>query len=100
MMSASLPSSMEPLRSKTPIIFAGVSLAMRNTSIIGMSAFLMQVRMSTSMVAIDPARTERSANLQTPSSIITRASASTSPSLAAYAKESVIRAVFSTPFIL
>ena len=83
MRSASLPSSIEPLRSKTPMIFAGVSLAIRNTSIIGISAFCMQVRMRTSIVAIEPASTERSASLQTPSSIMTRASAETSPSLAA-----------------
>ena len=99
-MSASFPRCNEPLRSYTPMIFAGVSDTIRTASANGISAFCTTVLISRSIVAILPAKAERSANLQTPSSMMTRGSKASLLSLAAQAKASVIRQVRSTPFIL
>ena len=83
MMSASFPSSMVPFLSSTPIILAGVSLAMRHASANGILAFFTHVLIRVSIVAMDPASEEWSATMHTPSSRITSGSAVTSPSLAA-----------------
>ena len=72
--SASFPTSREPFRSYIPIIRAGVSDAMRTASARGISAFSTIVRMSLSIVAILPAKAERSESLQTPSSMMVRGS--------------------------
>ena len=79
---------------------AGVSEAMRMASSKGISAFCTMVRISLSIVAMLPAKAERSANLHTPSSMMTRGSKASWLSLAAQARASVMRAVFSTPLIL
>lgn len=72
----------------------------RSKGLKGISAFCTNVRIKRSMVATLPAKAERSANLQTPSSIITRGSKATLLSLAAHDKASVITQARSTPLIL
>ena len=99
MMSASYPHSNVPSRSRTPMKRAGVSAAILTASSNGISPFCTMVRSKRSMVAMLPASAERSASLQTPSSMMTRGSKASLLSLAAHANASVIRAVFSSHLI-